>query len=640
MKFDVFLSHNSKDKPLVEQIAYRLEEMGIKVWLDKWNLIPGDAWQEDLEEALDESQTIAVFVGPHNISPWENEEMRSAIEERVRDKKRRVIPVLLPGAPDNKALKLPRFLKRLTWVDLRTGINDEDGFHRLASGIKGLSPGKISKTSSPSSGLHPKDLQPGSYLPFPRNGYFTGRARDLEKLTEDLLGDHQTGVVVNQAITGMGGLGKTQLAVEFAYKHGYRFQGVHWLDLREAGTLDMQIALCGAKMGLSPWPITLPEQVTTTMREWFQNNPRLLILDNFEEIETVNEVLARLRHSGLRLLITSRRADWNTALGLKRLSLDEFSPQESVDFLRNYISADREADAELNKLAGHLGHLPLALELAGRYLKGHPHLKIDAYLTQLEKALEHKSMQNWKVEHKSLTGHDLSLLQTFAQSWEQVQDPQTQKLFILSGYCAPNTPIPMQIHQLALGEETEACDECLAALTGLGLLKEGFAIHPLLAQFARGLDLERAALAEFCSAFAKLANQTNHEEDRTGNYLLYSSILPHARATAEFAEQVGLEPAAGQLWNSIGYHISDLADFAGAKAAYERALKIDEATYGPDHPDVAIDVNNLGGVLKALGDHAGAKAAYERALKIFEKFLPPNHPNIRIVRGNLESLDE
>ena len=107
MKFDVFLSHNSKDKPIVEQTAHKLEDMGIKVWLDKWNLIPGEPWQEDLEDALDESQTIAVFVGPHDISPWENEEMRSAIEERVRDKSRRVIPVLLPGAPDYKTLKLP-----------------------------------------------------------------------------------------------------------------------------------------------------------------------------------------------------------------------------------------------------------------------------------------------------------------------------------------------------------------------------------------------------------------------------------------------------------------------------------------------------------------------------------------------------
>jgi hypothetical protein len=223
----------------------------------------------------------------------------------------------------------------------------------------------------------------------------------------------------------------------------------------------------------------LPEQVTATLREWLQNNPRLLILDNFEELETVNDVLARLRHSGLRLLITSRRTDWNAALGLKRLPLDEFSPQESLDFLRKYFSDERESDDALAKLAEHLGRLPLGLELAGRFLEKQPRLSIEAYLVELEKVLDHRSMQNWKSEIKSLTEHDLSLLQTFARSWELVQDTKAQKLFIASGYCAPNTPIPTRMHELVLGEdEKEACDECLADLVGLGLLKVGPSIPP------------------------------------------------------------------------------------------------------------------------------------------------------------------
>ena len=86
--------------------------------------------------------------------------------------------------------------------------------------------------------------------------------------------------------------------------------------------------------------------------------------------------------------------------------------------------------------------------------------------------------------------------------------------------------------------------------------------------------------------------------------------------------------------------LQDLGDHAGAKAAYERAIKIGEAAFGPDHPNVAIRVNNLGGVLQELGDHAGAKAAYERSLKIFRQFLPEGHPNIKVVEGNLRSLEE
>ena len=77
---DVFLSHNSKDKPAVETIAKLLKQTyQVKCWLDKWNLVPGEAWQEALEEALDGCETVAVFVGPNTISPWENEEMCSAM---------------------------------------------------------------------------------------------------------------------------------------------------------------------------------------------------------------------------------------------------------------------------------------------------------------------------------------------------------------------------------------------------------------------------------------------------------------------------------------------------------------------------------------------------------------------------------
>lgn len=138
---DVFLSHNSTDKPAVETLARKLVEIGLQPWLDKWNLIPGEPWQEELEEALDACQTVAVFLGPTGISPWENEEMRSALEERVHDKTRRVIPVLLPGAPDPRDRPLPRFLRRMTWVDFRSGLDDETAFERLVAGIRGVAPG-------------------------------------------------------------------------------------------------------------------------------------------------------------------------------------------------------------------------------------------------------------------------------------------------------------------------------------------------------------------------------------------------------------------------------------------------------------------------------------------------------------------
>jgi hypothetical protein len=76
--YDVFLSHNSADKDAVEAVARRLEdEAALSPLLDQWHLIPGNPWQEELEQALDAARTCAVFIGPHGVGPWENEEMRS-----------------------------------------------------------------------------------------------------------------------------------------------------------------------------------------------------------------------------------------------------------------------------------------------------------------------------------------------------------------------------------------------------------------------------------------------------------------------------------------------------------------------------------------------------------------------------------
>jgi len=145
-QYDVFLSHNSRDKPAVEWLAAKLEDQAqIHVFLDKWNLVPGDPWQEDLENALTASATVAVFLGPAGISGWHNEELRNALTTRVSDRGRRVIPVLLPGTTMPEENEIPVFLQRLTWVDFRAGLDDGDAFHRLIAGIKGESPGRPGK---------------------------------------------------------------------------------------------------------------------------------------------------------------------------------------------------------------------------------------------------------------------------------------------------------------------------------------------------------------------------------------------------------------------------------------------------------------------------------------------------------------
>ena len=169
-QYDVFLSHNSQDKPAVKWLAARLEDVArLKVFLDIWNLIPGDPWQEDLEKALDASRTVAVFLGPAGISGWHNEELRDALNTRVRDPERRVIPVLLPGTTMPADDEIPNFLQRLTWVDFRNGLEDEDAFRRLVAGVRGQAPGRGGEAEPPLPPPKPAEGSSGSPKPKPQS---------------------------------------------------------------------------------------------------------------------------------------------------------------------------------------------------------------------------------------------------------------------------------------------------------------------------------------------------------------------------------------------------------------------------------------------------------------------------------------
>jgi energy-coupling factor transporter ATP-binding protein EcfA2 len=201
-QYDVFLSHNSADKPAVEELARWLTgEAGLWPFLDKWHLVPGQPWQEALEEALDASRSCAVFLGPESLGTWENEEMRAALDIRAGRPDFRVIPVLLPGACLPHRGRLPRFLARLTWVDFRPGLDDADALHRLVCGIQGIAPGPEgvpeTETVCPFRGLQVFEEE---HAPF-----FFGREALTQHLVEQLREDRFLAVI------GPSGSGKSSL---------------------------------------------------------------------------------------------------------------------------------------------------------------------------------------------------------------------------------------------------------------------------------------------------------------------------------------------------------------------------------------------------------------------------------------------
>src|SRR5262249_33188054 len=144
--------------------------------------------------------------------------------------------------------------------------------------------------------------------------------------------------------------------------------GVFWLSCAEPDAMAAEVATCG--QGL-PMPsgftsLSLNEQVQLVQRAWQEPLPRLLVFDNCE----AQGLLAQWHppHGGCRMLLTSRRSQWDAGLGVQVLPLDVLARAESIALLRQYRPDVAEDDADLNAIAANLGDLPLALHLAGSFL--------------------------------------------------------------------------------------------------------------------------------------------------------------------------------------------------------------------------------------------------------------------------------
>lgn len=129
---NVFFCYNHEEKRLAFQLAKKLSEHGIRVWLDEWDLSPGQRLQEALEEGIKTATAIAVLVGQGGLGSWQTAEMRGAIDESI-NREIPVVPVFLPGAPIRTTL--PLFLRNFKSVDLRQGFTDE-GLELLIRGIR------------------------------------------------------------------------------------------------------------------------------------------------------------------------------------------------------------------------------------------------------------------------------------------------------------------------------------------------------------------------------------------------------------------------------------------------------------------------------------------------------------------------
>jgi len=327
-KYDVFISYSRADTENVEHIAHRLrDEEGMQVFFDKWELIPGEPWQEALEDALENSNTITIYVGSGGTTPWHNEELQVAINLSVNEGKR-AIAVLLPGSSEEF---VPRFLKRRTWVDFRSGIKDKETFRRLVAGIKGEVPGReMGDKSEPLLGF----LYNVPDLPI----HFLERPEYLEIIKASILekGSGKIGITGTGKIgvQGMGGIGKSVLAAALARDDEIRRafpDGIVWLTISQSPNIIARQRQLGEAMGERDLQIDDVQHGKTLLSIILSDLKIMVILDDIWELNHA-ESLSFLGENSC-ILITTRNSEIIHGINAQLHCLDLLEPEQALALL-------------------------------------------------------------------------------------------------------------------------------------------------------------------------------------------------------------------------------------------------------------------------------------------------------------------
>jgi tetratricopeptide (TPR) repeat protein len=659
-RFEVFVSHSRVDKPWVLRLVEHLGRYGVSVWLDENEIRPGDLFVDALAHGLEQSRSVALVVSPESMaSGWVKMEYSRAIALTMRkNQPLQLIPVLLRTA------EMPGFLADRHWVDFRDDSRYADSVWRLVWGITGTKPAEVLALDAnalpalPSEHIpEPAPLPPGSRMHIRRNPQFVGRTTQLRALAGALVAQGRAAIGHVASVTGLGGIGKTQLAAEFVHRYGQFFSGgVFWLGFSDLASVPTELAQCGGPEHLNLWPIEgAPDFDTQTARvrnAFAGPEPRLLVFDNCEDEALLAEWLPAT--GGCRVLVTCRRAGFSAHLAMSTVPLDVLPRAESLALLRALVrdqASDAANEATLDAICNELGDLPLALHLAGSFLARYRTVVTPAeYLAQLRAPalLDHPSLQGRGAE-SSPTNHELHAGKTFALSWERLDpaqpvDVMARALLQRSACLAPGEPIPHALCMAILDvpgddlDTTLARADALRRLLDLGLLDtpepQTYRIHRLVADFARHTGGDHTA--------ARAAvEQTLLDEARRVNASGYpAQFLPwqlHLRAVTDAARAREDEQAA-YLCNVLAYHLRAIGDYRAARPYLEHALAIREKQLGPEHPDTAVSLNNLAALLYAQGGLAEARPLYERALAIREKQLGPEHPDTARSLNNLAVL--
>jgi tetratricopeptide (TPR) repeat protein len=628
-----FVSYNSADRAWAEWIAWQIEDAGHTTVVQAWDFRPGMNFVLEMDRAAATSDhTIAVLSPGYLGSRFGAPEWAAAFVQDPTGEGRRLIPVRVREF-DRRGLLAP-----ILYIDL-VGVDEDAARTTLLEGIepgraKPATPPPFPGAGVPLTANRPRypGLLPSVWrLPRPRNPHFTGREELLAQLEADLVfGDEPTQVPNVQAVYGLGGVGKTQVAVEHAYRRAADYDLVWWVSAEDPAILATDYAALARELGLPE--ATTQDQIATIeeVRRWLERSgPRwLLVFDNAERWADLDAYLPRTG-SG-HVLITTRNAAWPGQLQTSPVPV--LPESDAVRFL---LDRTRQTDAPTaTVLAGELGYLPLALEQAAAY--------VDARNLSLAGYLERFRTQRREYLQR---GEPTDYPDTVATTWDLAftgaadQAPCAADVLKLLAFLAPDA-IPLDVivrHAAGLPDPIRACvtdqvalDDAVVALRRYSLVEaaddQTASVHRLVQAVVRDRLTPDQQAVWILEVIGVLAAELPTEGHDPRTWPSWERLVAHAIAAAQHAADLEItDLRIAKIDAAVGVYLSARGRSEEARPLLERAVALGEAVLGPDHPETSVGLHHLARILKDLADLDGAMQVVERALAIDEAIHGPTH---------------
>ena len=498
-------------------------------------------------------------------------------------------------------------------------------------------------------------LPPIWNIPYQRNPFFTGREEVLDRLHDELRAEHAAALAQPQGVSGLGGIGKTQAALEYAYRYHNDYQAVLWARADSTGVLTSEFVNIAHLLQLSEKDEQDQNLIVEAVMRWLRVNSQwLLILDNIENL-AVTAPFIPLAGCG-HILLTTRL--YSMSGMAQRIEMEKMYPEIGALLLlrrAGFLATEHSLDVANNddriqamEISRIVDGLPLALDQAGAYIK-ETHCTLVDYLVLYR-------IQNAKLLKESRVPgsyYPESVATTWSLSFEKLSqtNPAATELLCLFAFLysdaipeeiitdgSPNLGTILQ----PVATDPIQLDNAIKEILRFSLLHrepdtQTFTVHRLVQAVLKdrmGKDKQR----QWVERSIRAVNDAFPEVE-FATWFRYQRCILHAQACMEHIEQWEMRfPEAARLLNQAGYYLQERAQYTQATPFLERAVAIREATLGSDHLDVSQSLNNLAEVYFFQDEYILAESLFLRALLIREQALGLNHPSVAETLNDLGRL--